>query len=333
MRRFFGAALAAALVFALPSGDAFAKGGSRSSGGFSSGTSSKGFSSAPKAPSPSSSKGLAVTSPSAAPAPKAPTSSGGFSPGTQNSASTSSGGFSPGGSPPKNIGGNGSGGKAPSSGATAAASPPAPQGGKPPSSAYDQSVNRQMSAKSFEQRQAETNKTRQSEAFKSATGGRTYTSHEVNTARTRYAEERRRDSYVPSYTYESRPFGMSDFMMNMLIYDALFAHNHRSDPDYQSWRREADERAREDAQLRTQLAKLDAQVKEMEAKGTPRDPKYLPKDVPPEVMYHEAALTNQDMGKESGFSWLSLLLVAAVLGGVILVVVRMNSRTRNPLAG
>ncbi len=336
MRRFFGTALAAALVFALPSGDAFAKGGSRSSGGFSSGSSSsssKGFSSTPKAPSGSSSKGLNVTSPPTAQAAKPQTSSGGFSPGTQSSAPTSSGGFSPGGSPPKTVGGNGPSSKPPS-GAAAAALPPAPQAAKPPSSAYDQSVNRQISSKSFEQRRAEVNNVRQSDSFKAATGGRTFTPREVETTRTRYAQERYQDRYVPQHTYDSRPFGMSDFMMNMLIYDALFAHNHRNDPDYQSWRREADERAREDKKLREQLASLDAQVKDLEGKGTPRDAKYRPKDVPPEVMYHEAALTNKVAAeKESGFSWLSLLLALAVLGGIALVVVRMNSRTRNPLAG
>ena len=58
-----------------------------------------------------------------------------------------------------------------------------------------------------------------------------------------------------------------------------FFYNHQNDPGYRQWRAEADRLARDDADLRQKLAQLDRQVADKQ--GRPRDPGYLPPDVPP----------------------------------------------------
>jgi hypothetical protein len=60
-----------------------------------------------------------------------------------------------------------------------------------------------------------------------------------------------------------------------------FFHNHQDDPGYREWRAEAERQARDNAELRQRLDELDRRLAEQ--RDQPRDPNYLPPDVPPEV--------------------------------------------------
>ena len=57
--------------------------------------------------------------------------------------------------------------------------------------------------------------------------------------------------------------------------------NHRDDAGYQQWRQEAERQAQTNTELRQKLDQLDSQLKEKQ--GQPRDPGYLPPDVPPSI--------------------------------------------------
>lgn len=102
----------------------------------------------------------------------------------------------------------------------------------------------------------------------------------------------RRDRYYgsyhpPAYVYNTSPsFGMWDtvflyYMLNNSHNSGQFAYNHQNDADYLAWRREADALARDNADLRKQLAAMDAQSAQYA--GTPVDPGYLPKGVDADI--------------------------------------------------
>jgi TRAP transporter TAXI family solute receptor len=96
------------------------------------------------------------------------------------------------------------------------------------------------------------------------------------------------DWRAPSWAYYSRPsFGMWDAMFWWMILDnynrrdyAYSAYHHANDPGYQEWHREAESLARDNAELRAELNGLDREVAGLSG---PRDPGYLPADVPAEV--------------------------------------------------
>ena len=60
-----------------------------------------------------------------------------------------------------------------------------------------------------------------------------------------------------------------------------FFHNRQDDPGYREWRAEAERQAQNDAELRQRLDELDRRL--AERRDEPRNPNYLPPDVPPEV--------------------------------------------------
>ena len=60
-----------------------------------------------------------------------------------------------------------------------------------------------------------------------------------------------------------------------------FFHNHQDDPGYRDWRAQAEQQAQADPEIRRQLDELDRRL--AERRDQPRDPNYLPPDVPPEV--------------------------------------------------
>ncbi len=263
-----------------------AKGGGGRSGGFSSGSS---FRSAPSSPSPSRTVSTqSAPKPAAAPPPSPPKQAT-----TPPSPPATSGGFGPGGTAAKAD-----------TGKAMAANVPAP-------SAVDRQASRQISTQAFDNGSAvSASKVRQSPEFKAATANQpksTYTPERVREVRTEYVT-RHNNVYIPSYQPVGSYGGFSDTFMWMMMYDAMFAHNRRDDPDYRKWRQEADDRAREDSKLREQLAKLDAEVKTLRDKGAPQDPTYIPKNVPAEVVFSEKVLT-----EESSSPWGTIALVAGVL--------------------
>ncbi|MGC8660471.1 MAG: TAXI family TRAP transporter solute-binding subunit, partial [Desulfomonilaceae bacterium] len=100
----------------------------------------------------------------------------------------------------------------------------------------------------------------------------------------------------PPYAYNTAPsFGLFDSLFLFWMLDhitnrnvAATAYNHSDDPGYKKWRQEADNLAKDNTDLKAKLDELDKQVKSMA--GTPKDPGYLPKGVPPDVALAATAL-------------------------------------------
>lgn len=186
----------------------------------------------------------------------------------------------------------------------------------PKASAYDAHVSREMSSRAFEARQAP--------AFKAAVGEKTFTPQQVQQTRTTYYSTVYRDRYVPAPSGASYGSFSEQFMWAMM-WNAIFAHNHSDDPDYRRWRRDAEERAASDERVRDQLAELDRKVSEMSSQ--PKDPAYVPPDVPPEVAFSEAALTSgSDRGGYSVFFWLMLATALSGVGFAVLFFVKSRQR-------
>jgi hypothetical protein len=127
----------------------------------------------------------------------------------------------------------------------------------------------------------------------------------------------RRNSYyagynTPSYVYYGSPsYGMWDtlFLYSLLSnnnnnHAGQFAHNYANDADYQQWRREADTLAKDNAELRAQLATLDGQAAKLA--GTPVVAGYVPEGVDADIMLSPETLTSMKptmkvcVGSQSG---------------------------------
>ncbi|MFC7556033.1 hypothetical protein ACFQU7_33105 [Pseudoroseomonas wenyumeiae] len=85
-----------------------------------------------------------------------------------------------------------------------------------------------------------------------------------------------------------RSFGIWDAAFLWFLFSTLnrpghsdFFRNHHDDPGYREWRQEAERRAQSDPEVRAQLEDLDRRIAEKD--DQPRDPSYLPPDVPAEV--------------------------------------------------
>jgi len=114
----------------------------------------------------------------------------------------------------------------------------------------------------------------------------------------------RRNSYyagysTPSYVYGMSPsYGLWDtiFLYSMLSsmnnnrHAGQFAHNYSNDADYNSWRREADVLARDNAELRGQLATLDGQTANFS--GQTIDPNYMPQGVDADIAMSAQAMAS-----------------------------------------
>jgi len=116
----------------------------------------------------------------------------------------------------------------------------------------------------------------------------------------------RRDSFYsgmgfrpPGFAYGMAPsYGIWDTLFWFMILDRVtdrnhssMAYHHANDPGYQAWRRDADNLAKDNSELKGKLDALDKQVVAM--KGTPVDPNYLPKGVPPEVAVAANAIADK----------------------------------------
>lgn len=137
--------------------------------------------------------------------------------------------------------------------------------------------------------------------------------------------------YTPApYVYSTYPsFGLWD---TIFLYSLLnsnnhsFAYHHQNDPDYIAWRREADRLANDNADLRRQLASMDAGVTGMA--GTAIDPNYMPAGVDADLALSQEALTSQKptlricVGPRSGtYYGLTTRLLAPSLSSVNAVAV------------
>ncbi|WP_376100013.1 hypothetical protein ACE7GA_13010 [Roseomonas sp. CCTCC AB2023176] len=83
-----------------------------------------------------------------------------------------------------------------------------------------------------------------------------------------------------------RGFGVWDAAFLWFLFSNLnrpgstdFFHNHRSDPAIQDWRRQVEQQAQSDPEVRRRLDDLDAALQQR--RNDPVDPTYLPPDAPP----------------------------------------------------
>ncbi|HEY0420127.1 MAG TPA: DUF2491 family protein [Acetobacteraceae bacterium] len=133
---------------------------------------------------------------------------------------------------------------------------------------------------------------------------------------------------APPYATGGRSFGVWNglflwFMLDNLMRPgyANFFRSHQDDPGYQQWRREADALARDNADLREKLNRLDQQVESQPA--APADPGWLPADVPPEVATAESgrARTPSTAANDNSPTGSSPDRSSPGMGGFILVLI------------
>ena len=100
----------------------------------------------------------------------------------------------------------------------------------------------------------------------------------------------------PVYVHNSySSFGMWDavFMWSMLDLHRSMYYHHRTDPGFVQWRREADRLARDNAELRAKLNKLDAEMTTMQTQGVAVNANYQPNGVPSNVMLSADVVASQ----------------------------------------
>lgn len=105
---------------------------------------------------------------------------------------------------------------------------------------------------------------------------------------------------APGYVYYGSPsYGMWDtiFLYSMLSsmshnsHASSFAYNRQNDADYRTWRREADKLSQDNAELRAQLAQMDAGSAKL--KGTPVNGDYIPDGIDADIMMSQEVLASQ----------------------------------------
>ena len=107
--------------------------------------------------------------------------------------------------------------------------------------------------------------------------------------------------------------------------------NHRDDAGYQQWRQEAERQAQTNTELRQKLDQLDSQLREKQ--GQPRDPSYLPPDVPPSVAAAPAPeRTPPVAAARSGSGWVWPVLLVGGGGLGYLAFVRNKSSGTSSMA-
>jgi TRAP transporter TAXI family solute receptor len=111
---------------------------------------------------------------------------------------------------------------------------------------------------------------------------------------------------TPSYAYGFSPsYGVWDtlflvWMMDNMSHNAearAMAYNYRNDPGYQQWQAETRKKSDTDPALKQKVAEMDAQIKKMETEGVKTDSKYVPKDIPADVMLASQALQAKEVQK------------------------------------
>ena len=158
------------------------------------------------------------------------------------------------------------------------------------STALGDAITKTRSADAIRARDAQISAARAKPTVSASLGGTQYTYAKVSQDQSTYISSwsTRNPGYRPiivSYppTYSST---FSDTFMSLMMYNALFGYNHQNDADYQAWRTQANQAAVENADLKAQLQKLDADMADLKTKGTAQDPNYMPPDVPADVAYN-----------------------------------------------
>ncbi|MDJ0389545.1 DUF2491 family protein [Roseomonas sp. E05] len=141
-----------------------------------------------------------------------------------------------------------------------------------------------------------------------------------------------------------RSFGVWDAAFLWFLFSTLnqpghsaFFRNHQDDPGYREWRQEAERRAESDAEIRRRLDELDQRI--AAAGDQPRDPNYLPPDVPVEVATGQAAPPPDDRrtpsvapGDESSGGGIPVSVFGVVLvgGAALALLAWRRSRPTRP---
>lgn len=113
--------------------------------------------------------------------------------------------------------------------------------------------------------------------------------------------------------------GLGNAMMMWFLLDTLtrpghadYFHHHQDDPAYGAWRREADQRAQDDPELREKLKALD---RDLGRRGDqPKDPAFVPPDV-----------SGSAEDDKSGFPIVTILII----GGVLFLLWRARRKRQN----
>jgi hypothetical protein len=141
-------------------------------------------------------------------------------------------------------------------------------------------------------------------------------------------------------SFGRRGFGLWDgvflwFLLNNLSRPGAtdFFHNHRDDPGYRDFRAEVERRAQDDPAIRQRLDELDRELAGRQ--DQPRDPNYLPPDVPPEIALapRDDARTPStrppDAGTPAEGGGLGLLWPVILVGGGLLLFRMRRQRGAN----
>jgi len=110
-----------------------------------------------------------------------------------------------------------------------------------------------------------------------------------------------------------------------------FYYNNWSDPGVQAWRREAENQAKDNAELRQQLKDLDAKVEDMKKTGVAAKPGTLPEGVDDSVAYaaDQVVKEGSPTSANKGGGWKTWALLIIVIGlSVFAVKLFMNRRKR-----
>ncbi|TWA86163.1 uncharacterized protein DUF2491 [Azospirillum brasilense] len=141
----------------------------------------------------------------------------------------------------------------------------------------------------------------------------------------------------PGWAYGSRPsFGLWNGLFLWFLLDNLsrpgyadWFHNHQGDPGYAEWRAEAERRAQDDPDLRRRLDDLDTRLRAQDDR--PRDPGYLPPDIPRDVA--QAAPETPSSSGDSGGGMGTLLLLILLVGGMVVAVTVLRRRSSGSRSG
>ncbi|MFP5257712.1 MAG: hypothetical protein ACLGQH_01695 [Acidobacteriota bacterium] len=139
---------------------------------------------------------------------------------------------------------------------------------------------------------------------------------------------------APGYAYRSFPsFGIWDAMFLWFMLRQAsgpsFLYNHQNDPGVQAFRQEADKLAASNADLKKQLAEVDAKVEQMRKDGAPVDPKRL-EGVDPSVALAAEQVVNENPARSSRFgSWLWIAGAGAAVAVLFLLLTRRRGNTRS----
>jgi len=86
-----------------------------------------------------------------------------------------------------------------------------------------------------------------------------------------------------------------------------FMYNHQNDPGVKAFREEADKLAADNADLKKQLADLDAKMDTLRQDGVKPDPNAMPKGVDPSVALAAEKVVKEKSGPGGMGTWLGII--------------------------